>query len=88
MSPGDQVPLGGTFSLLRRERLLLVAGAFALAAMVEGGIELWGVLFLRTYLSSGLLIGAGGAVLGYSVAALARFTLGPDRRQARAPPGV
>jgi hypothetical protein len=74
---GDQVPLGGTFSLLRRERLLLVAGAFALAAMVEGGIELWGVLFLRTYLSSGLLIGAGGAVLGYSVAALARFTLGP-----------
>jgi Major Facilitator Superfamily len=75
--PGDQVPLGGTFALLRRERLLLVAGAFALAAMVEGGIELWGVLFLRTYLSSGLLIGAGGAVLGYSVAALARFTLGP-----------
>ena len=74
---GDQVRLGGTFSLLRRERLLLVAGAFALAAMVEGGIELWGVLFLRTYLSSGLLIGAGGAVLGYSVAALARFTLGP-----------
>ncbi len=75
--PGDQVPLGGTFALLRRERLLLVAGAFALAAMVEGGIELWGVLFLRTYLSSGVLIGAGGAVLGYSVAALARFTLGP-----------
>ncbi len=75
--PGDQVPLGGTFALLRREHLLLVAGAFALAAMVEGGIELWGVLFLRTYLSSGLLIGAGGAVLGYSVAALARFTLGP-----------
>lgn len=75
--PGDQVPLGGTFALLRRQRLLLVAGAFALAAMVEGGIELWGVLFLRTYLSSGVLIGAGGAVLGYSVAALARFTLGP-----------
>ena len=44
---------------------------------MEGGIELWGVLFLRTQLSSGLLIGAGGAVLGYSVAALARSFLGP-----------
>ncbi len=74
---GDRLPLGGTFSLLRREHLLLLAAAFALAALVEGGIELWGVLFLRTYLSSGVLIGAGGAVLGYSVAALARFTLGP-----------
>ena len=75
--PGDRLPLGGTFALLRRERLLLVAGTFALAALVEGGIELWGVLFLRTYLASGILIGAGGAVLGYSVAGLARFTLGP-----------
>jgi len=75
--PGDHVPLGGAFSLLRRERLLVVASAFALAAMVEGGIELWGVLFLRTHLASGLLIGAGGAVLGYTVAALARVTLGP-----------
>ena len=54
-----------------------MAATFALAALVEGGIELWGVLFLRTYLASGILIGAGGAVLGYSVAAVARFTLGP-----------
>jgi MFS family permease len=75
--PGHRVRLGGTISLLRREGLLLLAAAFALAAMVEGGIELWGVLFLRTYLSSGILIGAGGAVLGYSVAAVARSTLGP-----------
>jgi MFS family permease len=75
--PGERSPLGGTFALLRREHLVLVAVAFALAALVEGGIELWGVLFLRTHLASGLLIGAGGAVLGYSVAALARITLGP-----------
>ncbi len=75
--PGDHVPLGGAFSLLRRERLLVLASAFALAAMVEGGIELWGVLFLRTHLASGLLIGAGGAVLGYTIAAVARYTLGP-----------
>lgn len=74
---GDQLPLGGAFSLLRREHLVLLAGTFALAAMVEGGIELWGVLYLRTHLSSGLLLGAGGAVLGYTIAALARYTLGP-----------
>ncbi len=75
--PGERSPLGGTFALLRREHLVLVAVAFALAALVEGGIELWGVLFLRTHLASGILIGAGGAVLGYSVAAFARITLGP-----------
>jgi MFS family permease len=75
---GDQVPVGGGMvALLRGEGLLPLAGVFALAAMVEGGIELWGVLFLRTQLTSGLLIGAGGAVLGYSVAALARSILGP-----------
>ena len=73
----DHVRLGGAFSLLRRERLLVLAAAFALSAMVEGGIELWGVLFLRTHLASGLLIGAGGAVLGYTIAAVARYTLGP-----------
>ena len=77
MSVGDQVPLGGTFSLLRRERLLLVAGAFALAAMVEGGIELWGVLFLRTYLASGVLIGAGGRCSG------TRSPHWPDSRSGR-----
>ncbi len=74
---GDRLRLGGTISLLRREHLVVLAVAFGLAAMVEGGIELWGVLFLRTHLSSGLLIGAGGAVLGYTVAAVARSTLGP-----------
>ncbi len=74
---GDRVPFGGAFSLLRREGLLVLAGAFALAAMVEGGIELWGVFYLRTHLSSGLLVGAGGAVLGYTVAAVARISLGP-----------
>ena len=78
----------GTFSLLRRERLLLLAATFAMAALVEGGIELWGVLFLRTYLASGVLIGAGGAVLGYSVAGIARFTLGPTVGQRGSARGV
>ncbi|MGH9207087.1 MAG: MFS transporter, partial [Acidimicrobiales bacterium] len=44
---GDRVSLGGAFLLLHRQRLLVLAAAFALAAMVEGGVELWGVLFLR-----------------------------------------
>lgn len=73
---GEAVPLAGAVGVLRRDRLLLLALAFAVAAMVEGGVELWGVLFLRTRLHSGLLVGAGGAALAYLVAATARFTLG------------
>ena len=73
---GEAVRLTGALAVLRREGLVLLAIAFAIAAMVEGGVELWGVLFLRTRLHSGLLVGAGGAVIAYSVAATARFTLG------------
>ena len=74
---GEAQSLRGNFALLRREHLLPLAATFALAAMVEGGIDLWGVLFLRTQLAAGILVGAGGAFLGYSVAALARSILGP-----------
>jgi hypothetical protein len=85
---GERVPLGGAFSLVRREGLVVLAAAFALAAMVEGGIELWGVLYLRTHLASGILIGAGGAVLGYTVAAVARSALGPSVGRRGAARGV
>ncbi|HET6792797.1 MAG TPA: MFS transporter [Acidimicrobiales bacterium] len=74
---GEHVSVGGALTLLRRERLVLVAAAFAIGAMVEGGVELWGVLYLRTHLASGLLVGSAGAVLGYLVATIARVTLGP-----------
>ena len=74
---GEEAPLGGAWRVLRRERLVAVAVAFAVGAMVEGGIELWGVLYLRTRLHSGLLVGAGGSVLAYSVATMARVGLGP-----------
>lgn len=73
---GEQVPLGGALSLLRREGLVLVALAFAIGSLVEGGVELWGVLFLRTTFPSGLAVGATSAVLGYLVAASARAFLG------------
>ena len=74
--------------LLRADRLLLLAVVFGVAAMVEGGTELWGVLFLRTQLASGLLVGAGGAVLGYLVAAAARVVVGPRISATGAGPGV
>jgi MFS family permease len=74
---GEQVPWHGALRVLREEHLVVLAAVFALSAMVEGGVDLWGVLFLRSQLASGLLLGAGGAVLGYSVAAAARTVLGP-----------
>jgi MFS family permease len=73
---GEHVPLGGALALLRREGLVLLALAFAVGSLVEGGVDLWGVLFLRTTLPSGLAVGATSAVLGYTVAASARALLG------------
>jgi MFS family permease len=73
---GGHVPLLDTFPLLRRERLVVLAIAFAVGGMVEGGIELWGVLFLRTFLESGLPVAVGSAVGGYVVAMVARLTFG------------
>jgi MFS family permease len=74
---GENIPLGGAFRLLRAEKLVLVATAFAVGAMVEGGVDLWGVLYLRTELSSGLAVGVTSAVIAYVVAALARIVFGP-----------
>jgi MFS family permease len=85
---GEHVPLLDTIPLLRRERLVLVALAFAVGAMVEGGIELWGVLFLRTFLESGLPVAVGSAVAGYLVAAGARVVFGPAAGRRGAARGV
>ncbi len=85
---GEPVPWHGALRLLRREHLFVLAGIFALAAMIEGGVDLWGVLFLRAQLGSGLLLGAGGAVLGYSVAATARIALGPRVGRHGPPRGI
>jgi MFS family permease len=78
---GESVSLRVVLGLIRSERLGLVAAAFAVGAMVEGGIDLWGVLYMRTRLGSGLLIGTGGAVVAYMVAAAARVSLGPRAAQ-------
>jgi MFS family permease len=60
-----------------REGLVAIAVVFALAAMVEGGVDTWGVLYLREHLASGLLVGTAAYVLGQSVATSARVLLGP-----------
>jgi MFS family permease len=62
---------------IRREHLVVLAFVFAGSAMVEGGIETWGVLFLRRQLATGVLVGATAYVVGQSLAALSRFLLGP-----------
>ena len=85
---GESVRLGGTVATLRREGLVLIAVAFALGAMVEAGVELWGVIFLRTAPPSGLALGATSAVLGYAVAATARAVLGPRAGRRGAEMGV
>jgi MFS family permease len=85
---GEDAPLGGAFKLLRREHLVLIAVAFAVGAMVEGGIDLWGVLFLRTRLPSGLVVGVTSAVIAYTIAATARVVFGPVAGRRGAAHGV
>jgi MFS family permease len=85
---GASVRLGELPRLLRREHLVLVAIAFAVGAMIEGGVELWGVLFLRRSLPSGLTVGASSAVAGYVVAATVRVVIGPYAGRRGAAPGV
>lgn len=72
---GRKVRLTEGLRVLRRERLVPLALAFALAAVVEGGVATWGVLQLRGQLHAGLLLGAGGAFLGYLVAVAARLSV-------------
>jgi MFS family permease len=86
--PGEEAPLGGAFRLLRAEHLVLLAVAFAVGAMVEGGIDLWGVLFLRTRLPSGLVVAVTSAVIAYLIAATARVVLGPAAGRRSAARGV
>ena len=58
----------------RAARLLVV---FALAEITEGGVDTWGVLYLRNHLATGVLLGAGAYVIGQAVAATTRGAGGP-----------
>jgi MFS family permease len=86
--PGEHAPLGGALRLLRREHLVVVAIAFAIGAMVEGGIDLWGVLFLRTRFPAGLGVAVTSAVIAYVIATTARVVFGPSAGRQGAARGV
>lgn len=75
--PGERQQLLHGLRTIRAEHLVLLAAVFACGAMVEGGIDTWGVLFLRDRLDVGVAVGAVAATAGQAVAALARGTLGP-----------
>ncbi len=57
---------------LRKDGLLVLLAVFALAEVTEGGVDTWGVLFLRNHLATGVLLGAGAYVVGQLVAATTR----------------
>ena len=57
---------------IRRDGLLVLLFIFALAEVTEGGVDTWGVLYLRNHLATGVLLGAGAYVVGQSVAATTR----------------
>ena len=57
---------------LHRDGLLALLVVFALAEITEGGVDTWGVLYLRNHLATGVLLGAGAYVVGQLVAATTR----------------
>jgi len=76
---GERVPpddpghrRGHPLRRLRRDGLLVLLVVFGLAEITEGGVDTWGVLFLRNHLATGVLLGAGAYVVGQSVAATTR----------------
>lgn len=73
--PGEKVPLGEGLRTLRHQRQVHSAVAFALGATVESGVSTWGVLQLRSQLDAGLLVGAGGAVLGFAIGVVTRLSI-------------
>ncbi len=75
--PGEHHGLLHALRVLRRRHLIGLAVVFACGAMVEGGIDSWGVLVLRDQLGVGALVGAGGYLAGQAIAAATRISVGP-----------
>jgi len=70
--PADPGRLG--WRAVRAARLTPLAGAFFGTALVEGGIDTWGVLYLRTHLHAGPLLGAAAYAVGQAIAVTVRAT--------------
>jgi MFS family permease len=62
----------GPVARIRADHLLLFLFVFAIAEVTEGGVDTWGVLYLRTVLTAGVLLGAGAYALGQTVAITTR----------------
>ncbi len=74
--PGEHVGFAEGIRILRRERMLSVAVAFALGSLVEGGVTTWGVLQLREQVDAGVLVGATSSLLGFAIACAVRLSVG------------
>jgi MFS family permease len=61
-----------SLAAIRSQHLVVLALVFAVTAMVEGGIDTWGVLYLRTHLAAGVLLGAGAYCIGQVIAVTTR----------------
>jgi MFS family permease len=70
--PGARSGWLRSLAAIRSQHLMVLAGVFAVTAMVEGGIDTWGVLFLRTHLAAGVLLGAGAYCIGQAIAVTTR----------------
>jgi MFS family permease len=66
-----------SFAAIGSQGLALLAVTFAVTAVVEGGIDTWGVLYLRTRLETGVIVGAGAYAAGQFIAATTRAAGGP-----------
>jgi MFS family permease len=75
--PGEHLGLLHSLRVVRREGLVGLAIVFACSALVEGGIDTWGVLVLRDQLGVSVAAGAAAYVLGQAVATMSRALLGP-----------
>jgi len=62
---------------LRHEGLVVLALVFSAAALVEGGIATWGVLYLRAHVGLGVLAGVSAYVVGETLATITRIAGGP-----------
>ncbi|HET9728139.1 MAG TPA: MFS transporter [Acidimicrobiia bacterium] len=82
-TPEDQPPVLRALASLRHDGLIPLATVFALAAMVEGGVATWGILYLRAHLGIGVLGGVGAYVVGQALATTMRMGGGTRIRDAR-----
>lgn len=74
-SEEGEVPLYAAITSVLRGGLVIVVVAFVLGAIVEGGIDAWGPLYLRTSLDSGAASGAVATAAGYTIGFTSRMSL-------------